>query len=148
MARFRHAVLAAAVVAVVAGGPSSVTVDGQGAVPPVLLVVNSAGANPFGGYSRDPAGRRHQHLRRRAAVGDRRPDTGRPPRSWFWPKRRSRRRRPRSSATYVAGGGRLVAMRPDPQLAGVLGIGFAGGTVATATLLVDQSGPGAGLQNR
>jgi hypothetical protein len=50
--------------------------------------------------------------------------------------------------TYVNGGGRLVAMRPDSQLDGVLGISRPVGAlpVTNGYLLVDQSGPGAGLQ--
>ena len=49
--------------------------------------------------------------------------------------------------TYVNGGGRLVAMRPDAQLDGVLGITRAAGTVIDGYVLVNQSGPGAGLQD-
>lgn len=48
---------------------------------------------------------------------------------------------------YVGNGGRLVAMRPDAQLAGVLGLALAGGTTTDGYVLVDQAGPGAGLQN-
>jgi hypothetical protein len=47
---------------------------------------------------------------------------------------------------WVNGGGRLVAMRPDKQLAGLLGLTDAGATVANKYLLIDTSGdPGAGL---
>lgn len=48
---------------------------------------------------------------------------------------------------YVGAGGRLVAMRPDPLLDGTLGISRSGGTVANGYVLIDQSGPGAGLQH-
>lgn len=48
--------------------------------------------------------------------------------------------------TFVNGGGRLVAMRPDPQLYGLLGIAAAAGSTANGYTLIDQSGPGAGLQ--
>lgn len=48
---------------------------------------------------------------------------------------------------FVNGGGRLVAMRPDPQLHGVLGIAAAAGTTSNGYTLIDQSGPGAGLPN-
>ncbi|HEX5475236.1 MAG TPA: DUF4082 domain-containing protein [Vicinamibacterales bacterium] len=48
--------------------------------------------------------------------------------------------------TWVNGGGRLIAMRPDAQLASLLGLSSAGGTLADAYLLMDtSSGPGAGL---
>jgi Domain of unknown function (DUF4082)/Bacterial Ig-like domain/Bacterial Ig domain/Purple acid Phosphatase, N-terminal domain/FlgD Ig-like domain/Cohesin domain len=47
---------------------------------------------------------------------------------------------------WVNAGGTLVAMRPDPQLATLLGLGSAGGTLSNAYLLVNTaSGPGAGI---
>lgn len=49
-------------------------------------------------------------------------------------------------STYVASGGRLVAMRPDAQLNAVLGISSAGGSTSDGYTLIDQAGPGAGLQ--
>ena len=47
---------------------------------------------------------------------------------------------------WVQGGGNLIAMRPDPQLAGLLGLTSASGTLANAYLKVDTAtGPGAGI---
>jgi hypothetical protein len=48
---------------------------------------------------------------------------------------------------WVNGGGNLVAMRPDKQLAGLLGLTDAGATLGNAYLQVDTSGtsPGAGI---
>ena len=47
---------------------------------------------------------------------------------------------------WVTGGGNLIAMRPDKQLAGLLGLADAGGTFANAYLAVNTaSGPGAGI---
>ena len=47
---------------------------------------------------------------------------------------------------WVQGGGNLIAMRPDPQLAGLLGLSSASGTLANAYLKVDTAtGPGAGI---
>ena len=48
---------------------------------------------------------------------------------------------------YLAGGGRLVAMRPDSKLNAVLGIGAAAGTTTNGFALINQSGQGAGLQD-
>ncbi|MCI0669588.1 MAG: Ig-like domain-containing protein, partial [Myxococcaceae bacterium] len=49
-------------------------------------------------------------------------------------------------SNWVSGGGRLIAMRPGPQLAGLLGLSSAGGTLADAYLRVDTtSAPGAGI---
>jgi uncharacterized membrane protein len=47
---------------------------------------------------------------------------------------------------WVQDGGRLLAMRPDPQLAGLLGLGSSAGTLAEGYLAIDTSGPpGQGL---
>ena len=47
---------------------------------------------------------------------------------------------------WVQGGGNLIAMRPDPQLSGLLGLNDASGTLSNAYLKVDTStGPGAGI---
>ena len=48
--------------------------------------------------------------------------------------------------SWVTAGGNLIAMRPDVQLAPLLGLSPAGGTLADAYLLVNTaSGPGAGI---
>ena len=48
--------------------------------------------------------------------------------------------------TWVTGGGNLLALRPDKQLAGLLGLSDAGGTLANAYLRIQtESGPGVGL---
>jgi hypothetical protein len=47
---------------------------------------------------------------------------------------------------WVSNGGNLIAMRPDKQLAGLLGLRDAGVTLSNGYLLVDTgSGPGAGI---
>jgi VCBS repeat-containing protein len=47
---------------------------------------------------------------------------------------------------WVQGGGNLIAMRPDKQLAGLLGLTDAGGTLDNGYLLVNMaSGPGVGI---
>ena len=47
---------------------------------------------------------------------------------------------------WVQAGGNLIAMHPDPQLAGLLGLASAGDTLANAYLKVDTStAPGAGI---
>ena len=49
-------------------------------------------------------------------------------------------------ADYVSSGGSLVAMRPDKQLAGLLGLSDAGAALANAYLQIDTTGaPGAGI---
>lgn len=47
---------------------------------------------------------------------------------------------------WVNSGGNLIAMRPDPQLASLLGVGMTGSSLANAYLLVESSqAPGSGL---
>jgi hypothetical protein len=51
--------------------------------------------------------------------------------------------------SWVNGGGNLVAMHPDKQLAGLLGLTDAGATLSNGYLLVStSSGPGAGIVNQ
>ena len=51
--------------------------------------------------------------------------------------------------TWVNGGGNLIAMAPDAQLAGLLGISFTGASMAEGYLLVDTSkSPGNGIVNQ
>jgi hypothetical protein len=48
--------------------------------------------------------------------------------------------------SWVNGGGRLIAMHPDPQLAGLLGLVSTSGMLSNSYLLVDTStSPGAGI---
>jgi hypothetical protein len=50
---------------------------------------------------------------------------------------------------WVAGGGNLVAMRPDDDLAGLLGLGSRAGTLANAYLRVNTAAPpGAGITDQ
>ncbi len=48
-------------------------------------------------------------------------------------------------SSWVNGGGNLIAMHPDSQLASMLGISPTGSTVADGYLLIKQSGPGTGI---
>ncbi len=48
-------------------------------------------------------------------------------------------------STWVAGGGNLIAMHPDKQLAGILGLTSTSSTLSNAYILVQNSGPGAGI---
>jgi hypothetical protein len=51
--------------------------------------------------------------------------------------------------SWVNGGGNLIAMRPDPQLAGLLGLSPSAGALANAYIKVDTgTAPGAGIVNQ
>ena len=69
------------------------------------------------------------------------------------PRRDAADRRPRSTmlTSWVNAGGNLIAMRPDPQLATLLGLTAAGTTLANAYLAIDttpRAGPGHRRQTR
>lgn len=49
---------------------------------------------------------------------------------------------------WVDAGGTFIAFRPDPQLAALLGITPAGGTLSEGYLLVANAGPGVGIINQ
>jgi hypothetical protein len=52
-------------------------------------------------------------------------------------------------SNWVAGGGNLIAMRPDKQLASLLGLKDAASTISDAYLLIDSTKiPGNGLVNQ
>jgi methionine-rich copper-binding protein CopC len=52
-------------------------------------------------------------------------------------------------STWVAGGGRLIAFRPDKQLAGLLGLTATTGTISNAYLKVNTAAPpGAGITDQ
>jgi hypothetical protein len=49
-------------------------------------------------------------------------------------------------SSWVAGGGNLIAMKPDPQLAGLLGLSSPSGSLANGYIKIDTgSAPGAGI---
>ncbi len=48
-------------------------------------------------------------------------------------------------SNYVSAGGNLIAMRPDKQLASLIGLSSFGSTLSDAYLAVNSTGPGAGI---
>ncbi|MGE0359515.1 MAG: Ig-like domain-containing protein [Vicinamibacterales bacterium] len=116
-----------------------------GTTPVILVVVNSAAPNPFGAYL-------PEILRAEGLTAFTVADLG----SLSAPTLDAAAlvlladtplTAPQAAmlTTYVNDGGRLVAMRPDPQLYGLLGISAAAGATANGYTLIDQGGPGAGL---
>jgi hypothetical protein len=135
-------------VVVVAALAAAIGVRGQGPGPdPILVVLNDSAPNPFGAYL--PEILRAEGINTFDVVQLSAIDAPTLGAAALVVLAETPLTAPQATlfSNYVAAGGRLVAMRPDPQLAGVLGIGFAGGTVGNGYLLVNQSGPGAGLQN-
>ncbi|MGD9905028.1 MAG: Calx-beta domain-containing protein [Vicinamibacterales bacterium] len=123
-------------------------VRGQGGSPaPILVVVNDSAPNPFGSYL--PEILRAEGINAFAVVQLSALDAPTLGAAALVVLAETPLTAPQATlfTDYVGGGGRLVAMRPDAQLHGVLGVAAAAGTTTDGYLLVDQSGPGAGLQN-
>jgi Calx-beta domain len=141
----RYLAVAVAALAVLTGGRSS-TVVGQGQAPPILLVVNSAAPNPFGPYLAEIL--RAEGIQSFATVQLSALDASTLASAKLAILAETPLTAPQATlfTDYVNGGGRLVAMKPDAQLAAVLGISVLAPTTPNGYLLVDQAGPGAGLQ--
>ena len=138
--------VAAGLVLVLAG---VIGVGGQGApAAPVLVVLNDSAPNPFGRYL--PEILRAEGINSFSTVQLSALDGPTLNAAALTVLAETPLTAPQATlfTNYVAGGGRLVAMRPDPQLAGVLGITpVAGASTTNGYALINQSGPGAGLQN-
>jgi hypothetical protein len=133
---------------VVAALAAAIGVRGQGGAPaPVLVVVNDSAPNQFGAYL--PEILRAEGINSFAVVQLSALDAPTLAAATLVVLAETPLTAPQATlfSDYVGAGGRLVAMRPDPLLDGTLGIARTGGTIANGYLLVDQSGPGAGLQN-
>ena len=124
-------------------------VRGQGGTPaPILVVLNSAAPNPFGAYL--PEILRAEGINSFDVVQLSALDAPTLGAAHLAILAETPLTAPQATlfTNYVAGGGRLVAMRPDVQLDGILGITRpVAAPVTNGYVLVDQSGPGTGLQN-
>ena len=141
--RARIRVVVAVVVALFAG----IGVRGQATPPaPILVVLNSASPNPFGAYL--PEILRAEGINSFDVVQLSALDAPTLAAAKVTVLAETPLTAPQATlfTTYVAGGGRLVAMRPDAQLNGALGITQPVGATTDGYVLVNQSGPGAGLQ--
>ncbi len=142
----RKWVLVAAMLAMVAA--MSGGVRGQGGAPaPILVVLNDSAPNPFGRYL--PEILRAEGINTFDVVQLSALDAPTLGAATLVVLAETPLTAPEATLfiDYVAAGGRLVAMRPDAQLHGALGIAAAAGSTTNGYALVVQSGPGAGLQN-
>ena len=134
--------------AIVAALVAAVGVRGQ-ALPatPILVVVNNASPNPFGAYL--PEILRAEGVNTFTVVQLSALDAPTLAGAALTVLAETPLTAPQATLfiNYVGAGGRLVAMRPDAQLASILGIAPAAGTTTDGYALIDQAGPGAGLQN-
>jgi hypothetical protein len=146
MRHLRFAVLALLAVGI-ALGRTTVPLDGQTAAPPILLVLNDTAPNPFGGYLAEILRAEGINSFATAPLSAVDAATLQDARLVILAETPLSAGQATLFANYVAGGGRLVAMRPDAQLAPTLGLSTLGTTTSDGYVLIDQSGPGGGLQN-
>ena len=131
----------------VALGPTTVPLNGQSPAQPILLVLNGAAPNPFGGYLAEILRAEGINSFATAQLSAVDAATLQNARLVILAETPLSAGQATLFANYVGGGGRLVAMRPDAQLAPTFGISTLGTTTSNGYLLIDQSGPGGGLQN-
>jgi hypothetical protein len=138
--------LAVGILVVVAVWLSDAAVRAQGGPLPILVVVNSGAPNPFGAYL--PEILRAEGINGFAVVELSALDAPTLAGTALVVLAETPLTAGQASllSTHVTSGGRLVAMRPDPQLNGLLGIASAAGATTNGYTLIDQAGPGAGLQ--
>jgi hypothetical protein len=126
---------------------TAIGVRGQGGTPAVLVVVNDGAPNPFGAYL--PEILRAEGINTFDVVQLSALDAPTLDAAALTILAETPLTAPQTTllTDYVAAGGRLIAMRPDVQLAPVLGITPAAGSTTDGYLLIDQTGPGGGLQD-
>ena len=146
MRHLRFIVLALIAVSV-ALGPTTVPLNGQSPAPPILLVLNGAAPNPFGGYLAEILRAEGINSFATAQLSAVDAATLQNARLVILAETPLSAGQATLFADYVGSGGRLVAMRPDAQLAPTFGISTLGTTTSNGYLLIDQSGPGGGLQD-
>jgi hypothetical protein len=153
MCSSKHVVVAGMLAAILAGGLSSTPVGGQGAAPPILVVLNNTTAAPFGAYLPEILRAEGLNAFDTAALSAVTGATLANYRLVVLAETSLSAAQAAVIGTYVDNGGRLIAMRPDADLFGTLGItsqvGSSSNRPATGFLsaTIDQSGPGAGLQS-
>ena len=147
MHRVKQWTVAALAASVVAIGPSSSPVGGQSVAPPIVVVVNDTAQAPFGSYLGEILRAEGLNAFDVVSLSTLNQSTLANYPLAVLAETPLTAQQASMFDSYVAGGGRLVAMRPDARLHATLGISAAGGSTDNGYLLVDQSGPGAGLQS-
>ena len=123
-------------------------VGGQSpSAPPILLVVNSASSNPFGGYLAEVLRTEGVTSFSTVALSTLDATTLSNARLAILAETPLTAAQASLFTNYVNGGGRLVAMRPDAQIASLFGVSPLAATTANGYLAINQAGPGAGLQS-
>ena len=122
--RVRHLIAATLAVLAIALGSSTTRVAGQAGTPPILLVVNATAPNPFGGYLAEIL--RAEGVQSFSTVALSSVTASTLSGAKLVVLAETPLTAPQASlfTTYVNGGGRLVAMRPDAQLAARVHVAF------------------------
>jgi len=133
--RFRWILSATAVVAAMGG----VSVRTQSAPPPILVVVNSAAANPYGGYLPEVLNAEGINSFTVAQLNTVTPTTLNGISLVVLAETALTSAQATTFSNYVAGGGRLIAMRPDSQLAPALGFTPVGSSTSEGYLGISNA---------
>src|SRR3954452_2175266 len=133
--RLRWILSATAVVAAMGG----VSVRTQSAPPPILVVVNSAAANPYGGYLPEILNAEGINSFTVAQLNTVTPTTLNGISLVVLAETGLTSAQATTFSNYVAGGGRLIAMRPDSQLAPALGFTPVGSSTSEGYLGISNA---------
>ncbi len=118
--------------------PEAVT---DAADAPLVLLTNARGDNPFSGYLAEILRAEGLNMLAVAALAELPRLVGRAPDAIVLGEGPLEPTDVALLADYVAAGGRLVAMRPDPQLAPLLGVERLPGSTSDAAMEVDADSP-------
>src|SRR4051812_32714106 len=124
--------------ALIAGMTGALRVSTQSASAPILVVVNSAAANHFGSYFAEilkTEGLNSFSIAELSSVTATALNSAQVVVLADTPLTGSQAL---LFSNFVAGGGRLIAMRPDPQLLPVLGLSAAGSTTSEGYFAISQ----------
>lgn len=126
---------------------SPVPVQGQGPVPPILLVVNDAAPNPFGPYLAEVLRTEGVHSFATQSLSGLTASTLSSARLVVLAETPLTAPQAALLSDYVAAGGRLVAMRPAASIAPLFGLTPVGTSTTDGYLAINQALPsGLGLE--
>jgi hypothetical protein len=107
--------------------------------PPILLIVNSAAANPFGNYLAEILRAEGLNSFETVQLNSITATILADHKLAVLAETSLSASQATLLRTYVSGGGRLLAMRPDPQIASVLGITPVGSNISDGYLAIDTA---------
>jgi hypothetical protein len=144
--RILRAVVLATVIGVLAGIRGAEPSSAASATSPILVVVSSASANPFGRYLGEVLRAEGINSFQIEALSDVNSTLLAAFPLVILTEMPLSSGQATMFSSYVSGGGTLIGLRPDPQLAAVFGLATAAGTNSDGYVKVNPSHPaGAGI---